>query len=201
MNMPTTFERVYLTLKGWIRSGAFRPGDRLEPAHLSERLNASVTPVRDALHRLAGERLVEAPPHEGFRMPLMTESMLRHLYAWHRDILLLAIGRQKAEHSQSAFGRVMDSKPFETLDAVLDVLASTSDNPEHVAAFRGLTDKLGPYRQFEQEVLEAIDTELEDIVAAISRNDAKALRRALVKYHRRRERVVPRLLELAHDHY
>src|SRR3954471_22236340 len=91
MTPPGTFERVYAAIRQRLREGVYRPGDRLEPALLSDQFNASVTPVRDALHRLTGERLVEAPRHEGFRVPLLTESMLRHLYAWHRDLLLLAI--------------------------------------------------------------------------------------------------------------
>ena len=73
------------------------PGDRLEPALLSEELNASVTPVRDALHRLTGERLVEAPRHEGFRTPMMTETPLRQLYSWHLDLLLLALVKHRTD--------------------------------------------------------------------------------------------------------
>lgn len=61
MIRPVTFGRVYAAIKQQLLEGAFRPGERIEPAILSDELGASVTPVRDALHRLAGERLVEAP--------------------------------------------------------------------------------------------------------------------------------------------
>ena len=91
MTPPGTFERVYAAIKQRLRQGAYRPGERLEPALLSDELNARVTPVRDALHRLTGERLVDAPRHEGFRAPMLTETTLRHLYLWHRDLLLLAV--------------------------------------------------------------------------------------------------------------
>src|SRR5438132_2867759 len=96
MIRPGTFERVYAAIKQQLRCGCYRPGHRLEPAVLSEQLNASVTPVRDALHRLTGERLVEAPRHEGFRVPMLTETMLRHLYAWHRDLVTLAMLNRRA---------------------------------------------------------------------------------------------------------
>jgi len=60
MTPPGTFDRVYAAIRKRLRDGLYRPGERLEPALLSDELNASVTPVRDALHRLTGERLVEA---------------------------------------------------------------------------------------------------------------------------------------------
>src|SRR6185503_4923243 len=94
MTPPGTFERVYAAIRERLRDGLYRPGERLEPALLSDELNASVTPVRDALHRLTGERLVDAPRHEGFRSPMLTETTLRHLYAWHLDLLLLAVMRR-----------------------------------------------------------------------------------------------------------
>src|SRR5574338_1116410 len=96
MTPPGTFDRVYAAIKIRLRGGVYRPGTRLEPAILSDELNASVTPIRDALHRLTGERLVEAPPHEGFRAPMMTETLLRYLYSWHLDLLLLVLMKQRA---------------------------------------------------------------------------------------------------------
>lgn len=66
MTPPGTFERVYAAIRQRLREGFYRPGDRLEPAALSDGLNASVTPVRDALHRLTGERLDEARPMKAF---------------------------------------------------------------------------------------------------------------------------------------
>ena len=166
---------------------------------LSQELNASVTPVRDALHRLTGERLVEAPRHEGFRAPLMTESMLRHLYAWHLDILLLAIARRKAEREVHV-DRAEDASLFERLNVIFAKLAEASDNPEHSAALKNLTERLEPYHRSEREFLVAVEVETEQITSAIQANDIKGLRRALVQYHRRRDRIVPELLARLRDH-
>ena len=195
---PGTFERVYLTIKARLRAGEYRPGDRLEPAQLSETLNASVTPVRDALHRLTGERLVESPPHEGFRVPLITESMLRHLYSWHLDLLLLATARR--QWGLDSVERTADSPPPERAsrldrrNALFLKLAEAGGNPEHLAALRTLIERMGPYQRFEDELLDAVKAETEAIAAAISAGDRSALRKNLVAYHRRRARLVPELI-------
>ena len=197
MPPPGTFERVYTALKQQLREGAHRPGQRLEPAILSEALNASVTPVRDALHRLTGERLVEAPGPGGFRVPTMTETTLRQLYAWHRDLLLLAVmNHRAAEPPDPAFLDDSDAPPSvrRQQEAVFLALALSAGNPEHVAAIEALNDRLEPVRRLEQAFLDETEAETTEIVRALGDHDRKALRRSLVRYHRRRERIVPQLL-------
>lgn len=75
-------ERVYLDLKAQIIAGAYPPGSRLDPFHLAKPLAASATPVREALHRLAGERIIDSWHQEGFRQPIFAEADLCDLYAW-----------------------------------------------------------------------------------------------------------------------
>ena len=198
MTRPGTFERVYAAIKQHLREGVFRPGDRLEPAVLSEELNASVTPVRDALHRLTGERLVEAPRHEGFRAPLVTETMLRHLYAWHRDLLLLATARR--QWGPVSVGQAADSSRLTPLgllhrqNTLFLKLVEAGGNPEHLFALRTLMERMEPFQRFEDDLLDAVQEETETIVAAISAGDRPALRKSLVAYHRRRARLIPELV-------
>lgn len=198
MTPPGTFERVYAAIRQRLRQGLLRPGDRLEPALLSDELNASVTPVRDALHRLTGERLVEAPRHEGFRVPMMTETLLRHLYAWHLDLLLLAVLKhQAAPVSQEMMveGGSAQAPLYERQNALFLALARSAGNPEHVAALEALSDRLEPVQRLEQSFLDGTEAETQDILGALRANDRKALRSALVRYHRRRLRIIPELLE------
>ena len=197
MTRPGTFERVYAAVKQQLREGVFRPGDRLEPAVLSDELSASVTPVRDALHRLTGERLVEAPRHEGFRVPMLTETMLRHMYAWHRDLLLLAILNRRAELAQpDIWPDVTDeTASYERRNHVFLALAQATNSPEQLIALRTLTERLEPVQRLEDARLDAVEEETAQIVAALRKRDRKALRRSLINYHRRRERIVPELLE------
>lgn len=197
MSRPGTFERVYAAIKQRLREGVYRPGERLEPLALSEQLNASVTPVRDALHRLTGERLIEAPRHEGFRVPMMTESTLRQLYAWHLDLLLLALMKHRTR--SDAGGSAPDDRrsamsDLERNNALFLAVARTGGNPEHELSFRALTQRLEPIQRLESQFLDETESETAEIVRAIQANDRAALRRSLVRYHRRRERVVPQLL-------
>lgn len=197
MTAPGTFERVYAALRQRLRQGVYAPGDRLEPAALSEELNASVTPVRDALHRLTGERLVEAPRHEGFRVPMLTETGLRHLYAWHRDLLLLAlIGRRSAAADPPGAEAPEDEQNKQ--NRLFFALASLTGNPEHLAALQELTNRMEPVQKVEAALLDRLEQETAEIALAMKDGDRGRLRRALLHYHRRRERIVPELLDFLH---
>jgi DNA-binding GntR family transcriptional regulator len=191
---PGTFERVYAAIKGQLRRGFYRPGHRLEPALLSDQHNASVTPVRDALHRLTGERLVEAPRHEGFRVPVITEGTLRHLYAWHRDLLFLAILNRRLALGLEA-DAIEAQEAYERQNAVFLALVRMTGNPEHSLTFETLAERLEPVQRLAPLALDAVEQETDDILVALMANDARGLRRALVRYHRRRMQIAPELIE------
>jgi DNA-binding GntR family transcriptional regulator len=195
MAPPGTFERVYAAIKQRLRSGAYRPGAKLEPASLADELNASVTPVRDALHRLTGERLVDAPRQEGFRMPMLTEPLLRQLYGWHLDLLLLALMKHRSvELADQDIAEERTASPHERQNALFLALARSAGNPEHVAALEALSHRMEPVQRLERMFLDETELETSEILGALKLGDFKALRRSLVRYHRRRQKIVPELL-------
>ncbi len=59
-------DQVYEAIQHQILDMRFRPGERLVIDHLAGDLGVSATPVRDALARLAAERLVVFEPYRGF---------------------------------------------------------------------------------------------------------------------------------------
>jgi GntR family transcriptional regulator of vanillate catabolism len=61
-------ERVAATLRQKLLRGEFRPGERLAELTVAPLLDASRTPVRLALERLAHQGLLEAQPSGGFRV-------------------------------------------------------------------------------------------------------------------------------------
>lgn len=193
MSPGVTFERVYLALKEQLGSGCYAAGQQLEPAALSADLNVSITPVRDALHRLVGERLAEAPRGDGFRTPLVTEVGLRHLYRWNAALLQLAA--RSLEHGSEPVGDF--SNPLFWTEALFLAIARVSGNPEHVEAIDRLNERLRPMRRLEFELV-AAEAELETIAAALDDGAPVSLRRALLAYHRRRERLAAEIVERLH---
>ena len=64
-NARSIEERVFFTLEEDILTGKLNRGDQLREAALATRLNASRTPIRGALHKLAEEGLVELCANKG----------------------------------------------------------------------------------------------------------------------------------------
>lgn len=198
MSPGPTFDRVYLALKEQLTSGRFAPGDHLEPATIGDELNASITPVRDALHRLVGERIVEAPRNDGFRVPAPTEAELRDLYGWNRELLLLALRHRRStsrvshptalEGGGSRVAAVLHAPDF------FRSVARMSESLEHEAAIDSLNDRLGAIRTVEMRLFHDSRAELNELQDAYARDDVLALRRGITAYHRRRQRYVPALL-------
>lgn len=193
MSPGVTFERVYLALKERLGSGRYAAGQHLEPAALAGDLNASITPVRDALHRLVGEGLAEAPRGDGFRTPLVTEVGLRNLYRWNAALLDLA-----ARASAAPDGPLPEQPdPLARTENLFLAIARLPGNPELVAAVARLNERLRPMRRLEFVLISA-DTDLEAASAALAQGASGTLRRALTSYHRVCERLAAEIVERLH---
>ena len=190
MNPGVTSERVYAALKDRILSGAMRPGAKLEPNGIARDLISSVTPVRDALHRLIGERLVESHSGEGFHLPHVTEPNLADLYAWHGEILALALrtGDRPVTPLPERTQENGKAIAYETA-ALFAHLASGSNNAEHRSALDAAGDRLQLARRIEIRLFDDLRPELDAIRDAAGAGDAAPLRKLLVRYHRRRLRA------------
>lgn len=192
MNSGTTSERVYDALKARILVRAFRPGERLDPTVLSEPLNASVTPVRDALNTMRGEGLVEARTSEGFYLPQVDAPALRDLYRWNGEILRLAIQAWPRSVRSAALPEASlsaaDDFPERTA-ALFFAISRRSPNFEHRRAVASANDRLHAVRWAECKVLSALREELDAIGRALAECAADNLRILLTAYHRRRLRA------------
>jgi len=190
MNSGITAERVYAALKEQILSGTMRPGGKLDPARLALDLMSSVTPVRDALHRLVGERLVESHSGGGFHLPHVTEPNLEDLYGWSGEILALAL-RRNDRPPTTLPDRLADDGlaiAYETA-ALFASLASGSRNGELLSAIEGTNDRLQLARRVELRIFDDLRAELDDVRDTTAAGDITGLRKVLAGYHRRRRRA------------
>jgi len=73
-------DRVYTTLREYLRAGRLTAGQPLQEAALAAQLGVSRTPVREALARLASEGLV-VTEGRSFILPALTDADIEDIYA------------------------------------------------------------------------------------------------------------------------
>lgn len=196
MSPGATFERVYHELKRMLAEGELPPGTPIEPALIGKQIASSITPIRDALHRLTGERLVEAPNHNGFRVPLLTEAGLRDLYNWNG-----MVARAAAKHGTLGLGEI--ERPISDADvprctaALFRDIANRTGSSEIMVAVGSLNDRLAPFRRAEVVALGSGMGELIGLASVVSAGDRTALMGAITRYHRRRVAAVIRIVAQA----
>ncbi|MDR2998864.1 MAG: GntR family transcriptional regulator [Microbacterium sp.] len=118
-------EQVADELRAAIHSGELLPGERLVERKLAERLGVSHIPVREALTRLAEERLVVREPRRGARVAELTAQDLEEISSL-RIVLeqFMAIRVQERWNEESAkrlrdILDAMDAAPVGDMDEVL----------------------------------------------------------------------------------
>lgn len=199
MSPGATFERVYRELKRMLAEGELPPGMPIEPTVIGKQIGSSITPVRDALHRLTGERLVEAPNHNGFRVPLLTEAGLRDLYAWNEQLLTLARRRALKAGDEVVAEAIRGGDIGNSAASLFATIARATGSAEHSYALQQANDRLAPYRRAEAKVLSSGVAELEEI--AYGWSDGQTIFVRLVRaYHKRRIESVAALTDYMSPH-
>jgi DNA-binding GntR family transcriptional regulator len=193
MSPGNTMMRVYAELSTRVVTGDFAPGERLDPMRLAIEHSASATPVRDALHRLTGERLLETFHQEGFRIPIVTETTLRSLYSW--GIELIALIGKASQHGSNAMGADdVDARDVD-FGVILVSLSTQSSNYEHRAAISNFVQRTARFRFAEFAVIDDAPS-----VSAISRafreGERALVRSGMTDFYRRRLRHVPEIAAL-----
>lgn len=190
MNSGATSLRVYDALKRRILELVHRPGERLDPGRLGEELYSSVTPVRDALHILVGERLVEARPGDGFHVMPIDAPALQDLYEWNSQVLLLSVSAVRAESALIGPAEPEEGLQGDAPEARLfAALARLSPNAEHAHTVASLNDRLHAARLVEARFFSDREAELLELRGIAAGADRTRLRRAILAYHRRRHRA------------
>lgn len=76
----TVADGIYRRLIDLILFGEFSQGHRLILQDLAERFNVSLTPVREALQRLAADGFIESEPRKGYRVKSPTAQQVKDLW-------------------------------------------------------------------------------------------------------------------------
>jgi len=190
MSPLQAMERSYAALKALLRDGDHPPGYRLEANRIADDIGVSMTPVRDALNRLVGERLVESNSGEGFHVPRLSEGDLRDLYEWHSALIILAVQTTKILPNDEQMQQALAGESLADVTAAcFALLADATLNTELRAAIHSAADRLHPYRRLERSVSEPIFGELEEMLVP-----APGQRQSIRRYHAARMRAVPALV-------
>ena len=200
MNPSPTFDRVYSEIRQRAMSGVWLPGQRIDLPHLSDDLGASTTPVRDALNRLIGERVLMTGTNDGFAMPGMTEPDLCDMYDWLHQLLLLAT-RRRPNRSATERAPDDDDRRNATFPALFAAIADRCSNVELSAAIIAVEARPAPAHVAEHRLLGG-EEELTGLSRAVSSGDPAIIRSRLAMWHRRRIHAAGRIVQLLHrpDH-
>jgi DNA-binding GntR family transcriptional regulator len=199
-----TSERVYLSIKRHLAMSGPRPGERLDVTSLSHRFSASATPVRSALFRLVGERLVTIIPGQGFHAPRLSEPALADLYDWNGTVLIGALRLAPADERNAPPAALRAAAIMDHEDVVartenlFSAIAEVAGNGEYRAAIASANDRLHRVRRAEGALVADQAKELADLAGEFSRGDIARLRQGLLAYHRRRQRLLSALVRTLH---
>lgn len=188
---PITADYIYRRIRHEIVGGAFAPGTMLKLTRLTDQFGASATPVRDALNRLVGERLVILLPGGGFRVRPLDADRLAGLYRWHGYLIQIALDRPLPESAREGLGALKHEalEPGQVVAAsqrLFDILASVPQNEELAQAVAAVSRALARARALEHRLLPDVVGEFSQLLATIDRKQIGAARRAMARYHRQR---------------
>lgn len=184
MNAGPRSSQAYDDLKRLLLSGTIVPGERLDPARLAGDIVSGVTPVREALLRLAGQRLVEIRPNTGFHLPVMTETILIDLYRLNFE--LLRLGHAAPGSRDAALPIHWPGASYADSAAGLFLaIADSSQRPELFAHLVMINDRLASARAAESLLFDDAMEELKSINDT-NHESKNAFIRAIRAYHRKR---------------
>lgn len=195
-------EGIYDRIKSLLLAHTLAPGQLLQIGTLAEELGVSTTPVREALTRLAAERLIVFAPKRGFFAKTASEDELRGLYTLNQTLLDSALrewnGGAQSDEESKAPSKMFSSLPLSdkpeqmtrTVDDLFVRIATRSGIGELADIVRNFNDRLHHARMIESEIIEDAVEELSRLRQHYAENNKEQLQLALQTYHRRRGELV-----------
>ena len=154
-------EHVFDNLKQAIIRGNIASGEWLVESHIAQMLGISRTPVREAIHKLERERLIERQPRGGFTVLGLTRSDIEETFGI-RSVLegyaarLATVKHQPKElealeEKVDQFQRNLNQKQLDVLPEINtefhDLLYALSKSPRLIHMINALRDQIFRFRQ------------------------------------------------------
>jgi DNA-binding GntR family transcriptional regulator len=190
-------EHVFESLKHSIIRGKISSGEWLVESHIAETLGISRTPVREAIHKLEREGLIERQPRGGFTVLGLDRNDIEETFGI-RSVLegyaarLAAVKHdaqelEDLENKIGEFQNALDRKKMKLLPAINtefhDLLYGLSKSPKLINMINGLRDQIYRYREMIlKERKFASTSNLDHKKMYIRRRDAEGAER-LVRDH------------------
>jgi DNA-binding GntR family transcriptional regulator len=121
---------AYLRLRDAICDGTLTSGTRITETDLSERLNMSRTPVREAIYRLEAEGLLTHVPRSGLTVMELDHQMIMELYTI-REALEGTAARLAAQHASEV-----------EIEALVELMDKATAAMDDTKSFSRISDKI-----------------------------------------------------------
>lgn len=191
---------VYERIKHWLLAQSLVPGQLLQIGVLADELGVSTTPVREALTRLAAERLIMSVPKRGFFARTPSEDDILGLYSVNLTILDAAMARwpEKEVAQPRAAGASVADIPVQERSAeqlarqteeLFLQIATRSGVAEFAEIVRNMNDRLHHARVLECELVADVFGEVGRIEELVAARERAPLRQAIKTYHDERMRA------------
>jgi DNA-binding GntR family transcriptional regulator len=93
MASNTFYDESYAMLRAQILDGSLKPGTRLQQDDIARQFGLSRVPLREAIRKLEGERLVVVVPRRGVTVPDLSDEDLKDIYVIRIQLEPLAFRR------------------------------------------------------------------------------------------------------------
>jgi DNA-binding GntR family transcriptional regulator len=158
LDAPTLADQAYAALRGAIRSGELKRGQKITDRGLADLLAVSPTPVREAIRRLEQDRLVERIGPRSVRVATFAAEELAEI-SLIEDTLKALAARLAAEKATPANLREMESC-LDAADAERAVLLEGIEPEDKATAEQSVDRMLGRLRRFHDLVNRACGNEI-----------------------------------------
>jgi DNA-binding GntR family transcriptional regulator len=143
-------ERIYHHLRRKLLAGKFHPGSRLDYRKLSAEMKVSVTPVREAMGKLASEGLVDLVPRAG--------AMVRKL-GGQEAVQLYGVREAIESYAAAKAAEKISAARLQQLEALLDrmgkLIAKTAASKNKMMTGENLAEFLEADLAFHMTIIEA----------------------------------------------